>query len=110
VISDFHSGKVTGLDICIWKPLIVTCSDDKSIRVWNYVNWTLDINKYQTEECNAVAFHPSGFHIVVALADKIQMMNVFSDDLVLFKSISIKACMEIQFSNGGHLFAAISGS
>lgn len=55
-----------------------------------------------------MAFHPSGFHIVVALADKIQMMNVFSNDLTNFKSFGLKACREIQFANGGHLFAAIS--
>jgi hypothetical protein len=35
------------------------------------------------------------------------MMNVFSDDLVHFKTITIKGCMEVQFANGGHLFAAI---
>jgi len=71
VICDFHSAKITGLDICIRKPLIVTCSEDRTIRVWNYLNRTLDISKVQTEECLAVAFHPSGFHIVVALQDKI---------------------------------------
>lgn len=37
------------------------------------------------------------------------MMNVFSDDLVSFKSIGIKGCTEIQFSHGGHLFAATQG-
>jgi len=51
--------------------LIVTCSEDRSVRVWNYLSRTLEINKIQTEECLAVAFHPSGFHLVVALGDKI---------------------------------------
>ena len=35
-------------------------------------------------------------------------MNVFSNDLEQFKAIQIKGCHEIQFSHGGHLFAAIN--
>jgi hypothetical protein len=34
-----------------------------------------------TEEAMAVAFHPSGFHVIVALSDKILMMNVLSKGL-----------------------------
>lgn len=34
----FHHGEVTGMDVCIRKPIIATCSTDKSIRVWNYEN------------------------------------------------------------------------
>lgn len=33
-------------------------------------------------------------------------MNVLSKNLIPFKSIQIKHCSEVQFSNGGHLFAA----
>ncbi|MGH0169155.1 UNVERIFIED_CONTAM: hypothetical protein FKN15_005121 [Acipenser sinensis] len=32
----FHYGIITGLDICIRKPLIATCSLDRSVRIWNY--------------------------------------------------------------------------
>ena len=32
----FHSAGLRGLDICHRKPLIVTGSDDQTIRVWNY--------------------------------------------------------------------------
>ena len=46
VIYDFHSAEVTGLDICVRKQLIVTCSKDKSVRVWNYVSKKLEICKY----------------------------------------------------------------
>jgi cilia- and flagella-associated protein 57 len=63
-----------------------------------------------TEEALAVAFHPSGFHIVVALVDKILMMNVLSKSLNPFKNLPIKACREVRFSNGGHLFAAAAAN
>ena len=55
-----------------------------------------------------MAFHPSGFHIIVGFTDKVRMMNVFQKSLKTFKEIPIKGCREIRFSNGGHLFACTS--
>lgn len=34
------------------------------------------------------------------------MMNVFKESLKQYKEIHIKSCIELKFSNGGHLFAA----
>ena len=110
VIFNFHSRAVTGLDVCVRKQLLVTCSKDRTVRVWNYHTKSLEIAEQQTDECFAVAFHPSGFHIVVALSDKILMMNVFSKTLKQFKTLQIKGCLEIAFSHGGHLFAAVHQS
>lgn len=108
LIYPFHSKAITGLDVCIKKELVATCSADKTVRIWNFGGQTpkLDICETFTEEANSVAFHPSGYHIVVGFTDKIRMMNVFSEKkLSTFKEILIKSCREIQFSNGGHLFA-----
>ena len=38
----FHSSTVSGLDVCIRKPLIATCSLDRSIRIWNYESWSVN--------------------------------------------------------------------
>jgi WD40 repeat protein len=98
------------MDVCIRKQLVVTCSKDKTIRIWNYASRTLEIVHQVTEEALAVAFHPSGFHIIVALSDKIQMMNVLSKSLNHIKPLQIKGCREVRFSNGGHLFACAVGT
>ena len=90
--------------------MIATCSTDKTIKIWNYANKSLEISNLLTEEALAVAFHPSGFHIVVAIQDKILFMNILSKALQQFKSIPVKGCREIKFSNGGHLFAAAHGN
>ena len=37
--QSFHSGQVTGLDVCLRKPLVATCSNDRSVRIWNYESW-----------------------------------------------------------------------
>lgn len=89
---------------------MVTCSKDKTVKIWNFVTKNLEISYILTEDTYAVAFHPSGFHIVVATGDKILLMNVLSKSLHQFKNIPVKGCREIQFSNGGHLFAAAQTS
>ncbi|EAR92035.2 WD40 domain protein (macronuclear) [Tetrahymena thermophila SB210] len=101
----FHSDKITGLDVCIRKSLVATCSVDKTVRIWNYSDNQLENSKEFEEEAYAVAFHPSGFHIIVAFTEKIRLMNIFENDLISFKELSVKNCREIQFSNGGHFFA-----
>ncbi len=42
----FHHMTITGMDVCVRKPLVVTCGLDKSIRIWNYVEHTLDMMKF----------------------------------------------------------------
>ena len=36
LICPFHSQKIQGMDICIKKNLIATCSLDKTIKIWSY--------------------------------------------------------------------------
>jgi len=77
VICNFHSAPITGMDVCIRKQLVVTCSKDKTIRIWNYATRTLDIvSSVLSDEALAVAFHPSGFHVICSLVDKISIYNV----------------------------------
>ncbi len=105
LVYPFHSRGINGMDICIKKQLVGTCGADKTVRIWNYHSKTLDICEVFQDEANSLAFHPSGFHIVVGFTDKVRMMNVFQKSLKTFKEIGIKLCREIRFSNGGHLFA-----
>jgi WD40 repeat protein len=44
VICSFHQSAITGMDTCIRKQLIVTCSKDKTIRIWNYNTKNLEIS------------------------------------------------------------------
>lgn len=34
--QSFHSKAITGLSICIRKPIVATSSLDRCLRVWNY--------------------------------------------------------------------------
>ncbi|XP_054576786.1 cilia- and flagella-associated protein 57 isoform X2 [Eptesicus fuscus] len=105
-----HSASITGLATCIRKPLIATCSLDRSIRIWNYESNTLELYKEYQEEAYTISLHPSGHFIVVGFADKLRLMNLLIDDIRSFKEYSIRGCKESAFSNGGHLFAAVNGN
>ena len=87
VVSPFHKDEITGLDVCVRKDLIVTCSKDKTVRIWNYNTRKHEVSQGFAEECLAVAFHPSGLHIIVAFPDKMLMCNVLTSKIVNFKPL-----------------------
>ena len=66
VMGPFHRDEITGLDVCIRKELIATCSKDKSVSIWNYATRSHELSHIWQEECLAVAFHPSGLHLIVS--------------------------------------------
>ena len=35
-LQSFHTDAITGLDICLRKPLFATCSLDKTVKIWNF--------------------------------------------------------------------------
>jgi WD40 repeat protein len=41
-----HESEITAMDICVRKPLIVTCGKDKYIRIWNYEENKQELCKY----------------------------------------------------------------
>nr|XP_033772064.1 cilia- and flagella-associated protein 57 isoform X1 [Geotrypetes seraphini]XP_033772065.1 cilia- and flagella-associated protein 57 isoform X1 [Geotrypetes seraphini] len=105
-----HSASITGLDTCIRKPLIATCSLDRSVRIWNYETNTLELYKEFQEEAYSISLHPSGLYILVGFFDKLRLMNLLIDDIRSFKEFTVRGCRECSFSHGGHLFAAVNGN
>ena len=45
LLYPFHSDSIEGLDLCHRKPLIVTCSKDHTIRIWNYKTFRMELAK-----------------------------------------------------------------
>jgi len=110
ILTPFHNGAILGLDVCARKPLVVTCGVDKTVRVWNYLEKTCELAKTFTEEAFSVAFHPSGFHVIVGFSDKLRLMNLLMEELRTYKEIPIKACREVRFAHGGEYFAAVNSN
>ena len=101
---------ITGMDVCIRKPLIVTCGADESVRVWNYLNKSMDLTAYFEEDPTSCAMHPSCLHVLVGFTDKLRLMNLLLDDIRPCREFSVKSCVDCTFSKGGHLFAATTGN
>ena len=36
-LQSFHTDNITGLDVCLRKSLVATCSSDRTVRIWNYL-------------------------------------------------------------------------
>jgi WD40 repeat protein len=36
-LQSFHTETITGLDVCLRKSLVATCSSDRTVRIWNYL-------------------------------------------------------------------------
>ena len=91
VHGPFHHEEITGMDICLRKQLIVTCSKDY-ICIWNWAEkkFEMALKNPPGEEASAVAFHPSGFHILAAVGDKVQFLNVLSNSISEYYSVVMK--------------------
>ncbi len=76
--------------MCVRKPLLVTCSTDKSVRLWNYNDRTCELTKYFADEIFSVAIHPTGLQILVGFADKLRLMTVLMEDMKTVKELGIK--------------------
>lgn len=64
LLFPFHSRSIDGMDVCIKKNLVATCSMDKSVKIWSYSSaqgLQLEINQGFNDEAFCIAFHPSGF-------------------------------------------------
>uniref|UniRef100_A0A8C5TMF2 Cilia and flagella associated protein 57 n=1 Tax=Malurus cyaneus samueli TaxID=2593467 RepID=A0A8C5TMF2_9PASS len=105
-----HSNSITGLDMCVWKPILATCSLDRSVRIWNYKTNNLELCKEYQEEAYTVSLHPTGLFCLVGFSDKLRFISLLYEDMHVFKEFAVKKCKECSFSNGGHFFAAVNGN
>ena len=88
ISSQAHEGAITCMDICIRKPLIVTCGEDQYIRIWNYKERVQELAKqFPAEDISSVALHPSGFHLLVGFSDKLKYFNIGTERGDVFKQI-----------------------
>lgn len=90
LISSFHSKQIHGLDVCIKKELVATCSSDRTVRLWSYTSQNMFRQElfYKCDfEAHALAFHPSGLHLVVGFSDQVRLMNILDKTLVSYKTL-----------------------
>ena len=119
VANGFHTGEISYMDICIQRPIIATLSKtDSTIRVWNYDTGECELNKsylsLQKEFASSnqtylqsIALHPSGFYMAIGFIDKVKIYHLMQSEIRMYKSLDIKNCHTMKFSNGGQLLACV---
>ncbi|XP_073392663.1 uncharacterized protein [Physcomitrium patens] len=109
--QSYHQAFITGMDTCLLKPFVVTCSKDNSVRVWNFEDRSCEILKFFPSEALSVSIHPNGLYLLVGCMDCLHLLNMVIDDLSLWKEFpSVKGCTDCAFSRGGQCFAAATGN
>ncbi|KAG0554261.1 hypothetical protein KC19_12G077500 [Ceratodon purpureus] len=106
LVQAFHTNVITGMSMCMRRPIIATSSLDKSVRIWNYVTKTTELIGWYPEDALSVSVHPSGYQILVGFVDKLRLMNLLLDDIKITKEFNVKSSSECAFSTGGQYFAA----
>ncbi|XP_017782730.1 PREDICTED: cilia- and flagella-associated protein 57 [Nicrophorus vespilloides] len=106
-----HHGPIGAAAVCAWKPIFMTTGMwDRSLRVWNYENESLELIKKYTEDIFGCSVHPTGLYAVVGFSDKLRYLKILIDDFVCVREYPIRACKICKFSTLGHLFAAVNGN
>ncbi|GMH81547.1 hypothetical protein TrVE_jg1075 [Triparma verrucosa] len=105
-----HEGSIINTSVCAQKPLLATVGSDRTVRIWNYIKWHCELAQdFHNDEPTAVALHPTGTQVLVALRERIRLYNIMVDELKQFRELPVKGCRELTFCNGGHMFACCLG-
>ena len=105
-----HRNNILSIDICSRKPLLVSYSEDHTLKLINYKTHNILLTKDLLEDAYAITLHPSGLHIVIAYHDKVRIYHILVEEIKLCKEVSVKACKQCSFSPGGRLLALAHGS
>ncbi|KAG6542590.1 hypothetical protein Mapa_016061 [Marchantia paleacea] len=99
--------EITGIDVCEQRMIVVTCSADKTIRVWNYTKLVCEIAHICDEAPQLVTVSPWGHYLFVTMARCIQVYRILGYKLQHCKDITcMKNIKHLKYSPSGHLVAA----
>jgi len=55
----------------------------------------------QVKPLLSVALHPSGYYMAAGFIDRVIIMHILHEELLEFRTLEIKNCNKMKFSNGG---------
>ena len=126
VVTSFHGGNITGVDVCPDAHLAASCGSDGTVRCWDYTKqatvfqtrFTRETDKGERIACGATALRwvplnadPSGRSVAVGFANGVVRILMRGADewkpLQVFKPHK-KDVTDIQFSNDGTIMSTAS--
>jgi len=90
-VKDFHSSKIISVDVCFQKCLIVTCAQDKSVKLWNFQTGSLELTQTFEEHLSCASIHPTGLYLALSFHSKIDFCNILNDQLMCTKSFKFQS-------------------
>ena len=88
--SGFHNKKINSLTRSVTKQLFASCSEDYTIKIWNF----FDVEGYEkkgilsqkfSEEPLSVSLHPSGLFLAVSFATMFKIFAIVNNSLEVLK-------------------------
>lgn len=101
-----HCGVVREVSVCFRKPIVASCSSDRSVKIWNYLDLTLDVSKTFPDAPVSLSLHATGNFVLVGFSNAIRMFCVCADGLKMMWEVPMRSCQRVAFSNGGQFFVA----
>lgn len=103
-----HRGGVSGLSVCIWKPMFMTCGTcDQTVKLWNYKTRSVVLTEQYSEDVLDVALHPTGLYAVVVMASRALFTVIGPNGLKERMVFDIANCRMAKFSLSGHMMAFV---
>ncbi len=110
LVQNYHYEPITSIDSCTRKPLIVSCSFDRSLVIWNHDTKSVELRQQFDHDLFSVAFHPSGMYLIVCTTNTLNYMKICLDSVQVLNALNMRNCTNCCFSNGGHMFAFVHGT
>ena len=110
LVQNYHYESITSIDSCARKPLVATCSLDRSIVIWNHDTKSIELRQQFDNDLFSVAFHPSGMYLIVCTTNTLNYMKICLDSMQVLHTLNMRNCNNCSFSNGGHMFAFVHGT
>jgi len=123
-LSEYHSGKITGMDVSPDAHLAATCGVDGVVRVWDYVNKKLMCSRRFDAAATSLSWVPPSLnhdndkdakHVLVGFADGISRVLVVAadDDKVTLRQKFVfkphnAAIVDLKFSDDASVLATSS--
>lgn len=110
--QELHQGGVGALATCAWKPWLLATYGlvDRSVRLWDVESLDLVFVQRFQENILCLALHPSGLFLLLGFAHKLGLKAILEDELKSYAELPLMSCEIVEYSRGGHLFAAVQGN
>ena len=110
LLESAHTARIIGLSAAVAKPLLASCAEDQTLRVWDLQRHVCQFVARLPEQPQAVSFHPDGMQLALCLDTRISLYHVAMSGLLAWRDLHNPQGKCIAYSHGGHLLAASSGN